>query len=96
MFSYRRQRFVLNRLKPLTHLVECRVQSEELSVPVGFALLLVVPVDLLIRHSVQQMREQSIRLRVLQVKYTASPTTPRSVIYGHGPALQIILSNTHK
>lgn len=82
-------------MKSLAHLIEGRVQSEELSVPAAFALILIVSVDLLVGHSVQQVREQCIGLGVLQVKYTASPTSPRSVIYGHGPALQIILSNRH-
>ncbi len=77
----------------ILYLIQSRMQCEELSMAVWHALVLIVAVDFLIGYSIQKVRQQSIRLRVLQVKYTASPAATWSVINWHGPSLQIILGH---
>jgi len=67
------------------------VQSEELAVAVGLAVLLVVPVDLLVGGAVQEVRQEGVGEGVLQVEDAAGPAAARGVVYGHRPPLQVIL-----
>lgn len=73
------------------NLFEGGMQGEELAMAVGLAVLLIVAVDLLVGGSVQQMGQEGVGDRVLQVKDTAGPAATRSVVYGYGPTLQVIL-----
>jgi len=59
--------------------------------PTGLPLVLVVVVDLFIGGSVQQVWEQGIREGVLQIKNTARPAAPGSVVNRHGASFQVIL-----
>lgn len=73
------------------YLIKGGVQGEELTVAVGLAVLLVVPVYLLVGGPVKQVGQDGVGDRVLQVKDTAGPAATRSVVYGYGPTLQVIL-----
>lgn len=69
------------------HLIEGRVQSEQFTVAVALALVLVVPVNLLVRSAVKKVREEHVREGILQVKDAAGPAATWGVIDGHGPPL---------
>lgn len=77
----------------LHHLIEGRVQSKEFTVTVGLALVFIVPVNLLIGSTIEQVREEGVREGVLQVKDAAGPAATRGVVYRHRPPLQVILQN---
>ena len=68
------------------------MKGENLAVPVGLALVLVVPVDLFVWGAVQQVRQEGVGLGVLQVEDATGPAAPRRVVDGHGPPLQVILT----
>lgn len=68
------------------------MQSEKLPVAVGLALLLIVPVDLLVGSAVQEVWQERVGERVLQVEDAAGPAASRRVVYGHGAPLEVVLS----
>lgn len=74
------------------YLIKGRVESKELPMAISHTLFFIVPVNLLIRGTVEEVREEGIREGILQVKNAAGPAAPWSVIYRHGPPLQIILN----
>lgn len=67
----------------ILYLIEGRMESKEFTVAVSHTLFFIVPVNLLIRSTVEEVREEGIRQGVLQVKDAAGPTSPWSVIYRH-------------
>lgn len=74
-----------------TNLIQWWVQTEDVIVTVLLPKIIIIPVNIIVRDPVKQIRQESVCLRLLQVKDGAGPASTGRVIHVDGLSLVGVL-----